>query len=62
MQIYAHRFSGHYGVPISRKKVDAFSQVAAEEALFLDEGSDHALRLFEDIMWRATYYEETRPK
>ncbi|MCU1299881.1 MAG: hypothetical protein JWQ87_165 [Candidatus Sulfotelmatobacter sp.] len=47
--------------PISEEDVKDFSRVLSEETLFMDSGSDHAVRLFRKIMWSAVRYEETYP-
>ncbi len=47
--------------PISQGDVDAFSRVLAEESLFVDDDSDHALRLFREIMSTAVPYEMEIP-
>lgn len=39
--------------PTSHKTVDAFRRIVSEEALFMDEESDHALRIFVQVMWSA---------
>ena len=49
-------------LPITEDKVSAFSRVLAEESLFMEERSDHALRLFREIMWTAVRYEDTYPR
>jgi hypothetical protein len=47
--------------PISQKDVNAFSRVLSEESLFMDDPSDHALRLFYEIMSTAVPYEMEIP-
>jgi len=47
--------------PISQEDADAFSRVLWRESLFMDDPSDHALRLFREIMLTAVPFEMDVP-
>jgi len=57
------RIDGEGGdwLPISETNENDFSRVVSEEALFMDNSSDHALRLFRERMGTAVQYQEIYP-
>lgn len=47
--------------PIDQKDVDSFSRIRSQESLFMDDASDHAVRLFRDVMQTAVQFESQIP-